>query len=170
MVMLGLPIPETARMILLQQTKFKQYRDKLLYIVRLYDNAVAQVPLFLRPIIAPLLADVDKMIAPAHTSMTWLSLNIDPFLFSALQSLNQLNDLLTRINGDFLQRINAVVDAIGQPLTGYAVALPSRCEDLTALMGKLATARLTTVANRSEEALLLSVMLSQQCRPMRPLV
>jgi dynein heavy chain len=77
---MGIEIPEAARMVLLQEQKFKQYYNTLLHILKEYRRCVQQV----RPISANLLKshldNLEFLIRPGMVSLKWTSMNIDSYI------------------------------------------------------------------------------------------
>lgn len=87
---MGVGVPESARMVLLQEDKFKRVHGQLIYVIKEYDRIMGAVLPVARPLLRPHLDDLDKRILPGITTLTWTSLNIDAYLTRIYAGLGAL--------------------------------------------------------------------------------
>jgi dynein heavy chain len=80
MLQLGAEVPEAARLLLLQEDKFKHYLAQLSQAVREYEAMLARVPPVLKPLLRPHLDDLERKVAPGLFVLTWSSVNIDGYI------------------------------------------------------------------------------------------
>jgi len=102
---MGIDVPESARMVLLQEDKFKCYLNELTFALKEYERVLALVPPVCKPIIRPHLEDLDRKIQPGMVILTWASMNIDGFLNRVHTGLAKLEELIQRINDIMDNRI-----------------------------------------------------------------
>ncbi len=111
---LGIHVPETAKMVLLQEDKFKQYESTLRFIVREFDRIVSSVVPAMRPLLLPHLDDLERHIQPGMTMLTWQSMNIDVFLQRVDSALSKFNELVGKITDLVRHRIESNIDLISR--------------------------------------------------------
>lgn len=61
---MGIDVPESARMVLLQEEKFKSYFNELAFVLKEYERILSKVPPVVKPIVRPHLEDLDRKIQP----------------------------------------------------------------------------------------------------------
>jgi dynein heavy chain, axonemal len=76
----GIEVPEPAKMVLLQEEKFKFYYNQLNHTVREYEAALAQLQPVVKPLLKPHLEDMERKVSPGMFILTWTSMNIDGYL------------------------------------------------------------------------------------------
>eukprot|EP00762_Andalucia_godoyi_P000483 ANDGO_03248.mRNA.1 Dynein gamma chain len=119
---LGVDVPESAKMVLLQEDKFKSYYNQLSYALKEYDRVTARIIPIVRPIISPHLEDLDKKIQPGMTILTWTSMNIDGYLHRVHSGLARFEELVIKMNDIIENRIEKNLKVISKTLL---VDLPS---------------------------------------------
>ena len=77
---MGIDVPESARMVLLQEEKYKLYLNELAFALKEYERVLALVPPVCKPIIRTHLEDLDRKIQPGMVILTWSSTNIEGFM------------------------------------------------------------------------------------------
>ena len=95
---MGMDVPETARMVLLQESKFKWYYDELTFALKEYERVLALVPPVCKPVIRPHLEDLDRKIHPGMVLLTWQSMNIDGYLHRVHTGVALVESLMHKIN------------------------------------------------------------------------
>ena len=119
---LGLALPDAARVVLLQEDKFKRYHADLSHCLR----ELARVKALLIPISAPLLrpafADLEYKLRPGLITLTWTSMNVDMYLQHVHAGLRRLEALVRNVNDIVTHRIEAALAAVART---SLVALPS---------------------------------------------
>ena len=71
---MGIEVPESARMVLLQEEKFKGVQAQLAFAIKEYQRITASVLGVARPLLRPHVEDLDRRIQPGLTTLTWTSL------------------------------------------------------------------------------------------------
>ncbi len=113
---LGVEIPENAKMVLLQEQKFKYYNNQLWHILREYDRIVQMVKRDTKNLLAPHLLDLEKKLEPGYTLLTWTSMNIDVYLKQVYKGLYKFEDLIRKINDIIDSRVQKNLKAISKTL------------------------------------------------------
>ena len=111
---LGIHVPESAKMVLLQEDKFKQYESSLRFLVREFDRIVSSVMPVMRPLLLPHLDDLERQIQPGMTMLTWQSMNIDLYLQRIDSALSKFSELVSKITDVTRHRIEANIDLISR--------------------------------------------------------
>eukprot|EP00941_MAST-03F_sp_MAST-3F-sp1_P001388 g1388.t1 len=102
---MGIEIPEAAKIVLLQEDKFKSYYNDLLYALNEYERVQSRVV----PVTADLLKthfnDMEYKLRPGMITLTWTSMNIDAYKHHIHSGLQRLEELVTNINDIIDNRI-----------------------------------------------------------------
>jgi dynein heavy chain len=109
-------VPESARMVLLQEGKFKLYHQQLSYALAEYDRVMAQILPVLQPLLRPHVADLECKLRPGMVTLTWTSMNIDAFLHSIHSGLSKLESLNSNINDIIEHRIEKNLKLVSKAL------------------------------------------------------
>merc|ERR1711871_14016 len=80
---MGIEIPESAKMVLLQEQKFKMYHNELSYLLKEYRRVVQMVRAVTSNLLKPHLDNLEFQLRPGMVTLTWTSMSIDPYLQSA---------------------------------------------------------------------------------------
>eukprot|EP00798_Chlamydomonas_sp_ICE-L_P031303 gene31303-6451_t len=94
---LGIAVPESAQMVLLQEEKFKFYYNQMTYLVKEYDGIVGQLQPTIKPLLRPHLEDMENKVTPGFSLLTWTSMNIDGYLHRFKQGLARLEELVRKV-------------------------------------------------------------------------
>ncbi|CAK0802233.1 unnamed protein product, partial [Prorocentrum cordatum] len=112
----GVEIPESARMMLLQEHKFKTCSHELSHFIR----EVGRVMQSIRPITANLLRPhietLDYRMRPGMLNLSWTSLNIDVYLQDVWRELDRLEQLVVMVNDLIENRIEANLKMVANVL------------------------------------------------------
>ena len=118
----GLEIPEAARMMLLQEQKFKAYSHEMAYFLKEYKRVTATV----KPVLAPLLKvhvdNLEYVMRPGLTSLTWTSMNLDTYLEEIWEELERFEILVSSMNDIIEHRVEGNLKQVANMLL---VSLPS---------------------------------------------
>ena len=106
-------IPESAKIILLQEEKFKNYYYELDFIKTEYDRIISMIKPVMKRILEPHIEDLDLKIKPGMVTLTWTSMNIDGYLQHVQMSLSKLEQLIITINDIIDNRIENNLKKIG---------------------------------------------------------
>ncbi|PSC73956.1 flagellar outer dynein arm heavy chain gamma [Micractinium conductrix] len=109
---LGLPIPDSAQMVLLQEEKFTLYYNQLSHALAELERLTAVVPTVLTPLLAPHLEDLRDKMAPGLLVLTWTSMNIDGYLHRFHQCLARTEELVRKVGDLQANRVAANLAAV----------------------------------------------------------
>lgn len=104
-------IPEGAKVVLLLEDKLKQYHIDMKHSLSQYNN-LSRVSPVLRALIKPHLADLERVMRPGMTSMTWTSMNIDSFVSAVQSSLSRFEFLINQMKDIVQNRIRANLELV----------------------------------------------------------
>lgn len=102
---IGIDIPESAKIVLLQEDKFKMYNNELQFVLREYDRIVNKIRPNTKSLLVPHLEDLEYKLRPGMVTLTWTSMNIDGYLHHVHQGLAKLEQLIININDIMENRI-----------------------------------------------------------------
>jgi dynein heavy chain, axonemal len=119
---MGIEVPESAKMVLLQEEKFKEYYNQLSYALKEYDRVMDLIVPVVKPLMKSHLDDIEKKLHPGMYVLTWSSMNIDGYLHRVHKGLAHLELMIGKVNDMLENRIDANLKAVARlPL----VTLPS---------------------------------------------
>ena len=101
----GIEIPESARIILLQEDKFKAYYYELLYVLKEYERIIGKVKPIMKTLLGPHIDDLELKLRPGMVTLTWTSMNIDSYLEHVHNGLKRLEQLIINVNDIIENRI-----------------------------------------------------------------
>ena len=113
---MGVEAPESAKMVLLQEHKFKSYYNKLSYALEQYEEVVDKIMPITATLLKPHLADMERKVQPGMVTLTWTSMNIDGYLHRIHSGLFKLDDLVTKIRDLIENRTNRNLKNVSQML------------------------------------------------------
>ena len=113
---LGVPIPEAARMVLLQESKFKAYYGELSQILRRYAAVTSKVNPVTLDLLRPALLDLEYRLRPGMLTLTWTSMNIGAFTGHVSAGLEALDVLVRTVNDVLDCRIEKTLRSIARTL------------------------------------------------------
>jgi dynein heavy chain, axonemal len=125
---IGIEIPESAKIVLLQEEKFKNYNNQLQYVVRERVRVVNKIRPNTRSLLAPHIDDLERRLRPGICSLTWTSMNIDGFLHHVHVGLAKLDQLIININDIMENRIENNLKALSKTVL---VDLPQESSTFT---------------------------------------
>ena len=111
---MGVEIPESARIVLLQEEKIKHYYNELDYLLKEYERVLGKIRPITKPLLAPHLEDLEYKLRPGIVTLTWTSMNIDGYLHHVHSGLQKLEQLIISINDIIENRIENNLKAISK--------------------------------------------------------
>jgi dynein heavy chain len=121
-------IPEPARIVLLQEAKFKQYYNDLAHALREYARITAKIIPVTAPLLRPSLHDMEYRLRPGMITLTWTSMNIDAYKAHVHAGLARLEELVRNVNDVIENRVEKNLRTVSKTLLVY---LPTdRCFSL----------------------------------------
>lgn len=111
---IGIEIPESAKIVLLQEDKFKMYNNELKYVLREYERIVSKIRPNTKSLLVPHLEDLEYKLRPGMVTLTWTSMNIDGYLHHVHNGLSKLEQLIININDIMENRIENNLKALSK--------------------------------------------------------
>eukprot|EP00392_Amoebophrya_sp_AT5.2_P015403 g15605.t1 len=125
---MDIEIPETAKMVLLQEGKFKGYYNELSFVLREYRRVVQTVKPIASNLLKPHLDNLEFQLRPGRVTLTWTSMNITNYIDAVWRELRKLEQLVLTVNDIMENRVDASLKAVARLLL---VSLPSEGETVT---------------------------------------
>ena len=100
-----LDIPESARIVLYQEEKFKMYYRQLHWTLTERDRIVANVIPVTAMILQPHFRDLEYKLRPGMVTLTWTSMNIDAYICHIHGGLRKLKELVGSVRDVIENRI-----------------------------------------------------------------
>ena len=125
---IGIDIPESAKIVLLQEDKFKMYNNELQFVLREYDRIVNKIRPNTKSLLVPHLEDLEYKLRPGMVTLTWTSMNIDGYLHHVHQGLAKLEQLIININDIMENRIENNLKSLSKTVL---VNLPQDAQTFT---------------------------------------
>jgi dynein heavy chain len=125
---IGIDIPESAKIVLLQEDKFKMYNSELHFVWREYDRIVNKIRPNTKSLLVPHLEDLEYKLRPGMVTLTWTSMNIDGYLHHVHQGLAKLEQLIININDIMENRIENNLKSLSKTVL---VNLPQDAQTFT---------------------------------------
>jgi dynein heavy chain len=122
LVKLEVSVPESAKIVLLQEEKFKTYYHDLKFMLAEYDRITAKIIPVTLKLLAPHLKTLELKLRPGLVSLTWTSMNIDAFKTSIFAGLRKLDDMVKKLNDIVANRIQKNLKKISKTVL---VTLPT---------------------------------------------
>ncbi|KAL7690391.1 putative AAA+ ATPase domain, dynein heavy chain region D6 P-loop domain-containing protein [Plasmopara halstedii] len=102
---IGIEVPENARMVMLQEDKFKANYNDLNYALHQYDRVVAKIIPITAALLRPHLEDLEQKLTPGLVTLTWTSMNIDAYTAVVHAMLQRLEKLISSVSDAIENRI-----------------------------------------------------------------
>ncbi|CAJ1345300.1 unnamed protein product [Effrenium voratum] len=124
----GVEIPESAKMILLQEQKFKTYNHELSFFLKEYRRVTQSVKPIATNLMRPHMENLEFKMRPGLVILTWTSMNIEAYLEEVWKELDRLEQLVLAVNDLMESRIDANLKIVSNVLL---VNLPEEQELVT---------------------------------------
>ncbi|KDO29332.1 hypothetical protein SPRG_05868 [Saprolegnia parasitica CBS 223.65] len=119
---MGIDIPENAKMVMLQEDKFKNYFNELTYTLREYDRVIARIIPMTATLLKPHLEDIQAKLRPGMVTLTWTSMNIDAYKLQVHLGLQRLEELIHSVNDMIENRVEKNLKVVSKAVL---VCLPT---------------------------------------------
>ena len=116
LVKLDVVIPDGAKMILLQEEKFKSYYHDLKYMLSEYERVTKSVIPITQKLLLPHLRTMELKLRPGMVTLTWTSMNIDAYKSHIHDGLSRLEELVSKVNDIVVTRIQKNLKQISRSL------------------------------------------------------
>lgn len=124
----GIEMPEAAKMVLLQEQKFKTYNQELTYFLKEYRRVTQMVKPIVSNLLKPHVENLDFKMRPGMVTLTWTSMNIEGYLEEIWKELDKLEQLVLTVNDLMENRVDANLKHVSNVLL---VNLPDEQELVT---------------------------------------
>jgi dynein heavy chain len=102
---MGQEVPESARMVLAQEDKFKLHYNLLSHAIAEYERVMAGILPIVEPLLRPHIAELERVIQPGMLNLTWTSMNIEAYLYAFHAELMRFDDLVVKIKDNVDNRL-----------------------------------------------------------------
>ena len=116
MIELSLEIPQSANTLAIIEPRLKKHESFIGQMLGEYEAILASIPEKLVPLLNPALSKVDVIMETGITSLSWTSVNLDSFVDTVAQKLNEFKSLLAKVNDIMEIRIFGVFRSIRDTL------------------------------------------------------
>lgn len=113
---MGIDIPESAKIVLLQESKFKSYYNDLQYALKEYERVTRRVIPVAADLLKPHMRDMEYKLRPGMITLTWTSMNIDAYKHHIHTGLAKLEELVTNINDIIENRIEKNLKVVSKTI------------------------------------------------------
>jgi len=103
---LGIRVPESAKIVLMQDVKFKNLYGHILNTIKEYERVLSRVNPVIKGLMQFHLDELDSKVRPGLTTITWTSLNIEQYLDSTDAALFRIDDIVSKMNDIIENRID----------------------------------------------------------------
>jgi len=97
MTKLNLEIPESAKLLAMQEVRLKHHDSALRMMLNEYESIIARIPENLVSLLASSKAIIDRAIEPGLLKLSWYSVSLDSFIESVHKELANLNIIVSKI-------------------------------------------------------------------------
>jgi dynein heavy chain len=122
LVKLDIAIPESAKLILLQEDNFKACYNDLKFMIAEYERITAKIIPVTTKLLTPYLQTLELKLRPGLVSLTWTSLNIDQYKAGIYAGLKRLEEMVVKINDIVENRVQKNLKQISRVVL---VSLPN---------------------------------------------
>ena len=152
---LGHEIPESAKMVLMMEDKYKHHYNLLSYALSEYERVMNDVPDILRPLLKPHMEELQSVINPGLVTLTWTSMNIASYLARFHSEMLRFSDLVFKLKDIVSNRLVRNQNIIrGLPLVEIpeeGTTLP--LDKFISMQAKFATKQTVVMAAKSIETM-----------------
>ena len=113
---ISVEIPESAKIAVFQEEKFKLYYTELHWALTEYERIVTEVIPVTASILRPHFNDLEYKLRPGMITLTWTSMNIDAYIAHVFSGLKKLQELVSNINDIIENRIEKNLKVVSKTL------------------------------------------------------
>jgi dynein heavy chain len=112
----GIEIPESAKMVLLQEQKFKTYNSELTHLLKEYRRVVQTIKPIAVNLLKPHIENLEYKMRPGMVTLTWTSMNIETYIEEVWAELDKLEQMVLTVNDFMENRIDANLKVVANVL------------------------------------------------------
>lgn len=116
---MGIEVPENAKMVMLQEDKFKMYYNDLTYTLKEYDRVTSKIIPVTATLLTPHLEDLQQRLRPGMVTLTWTSMNIDAYKMQVHFGLQRLEELINNVYDVIENRIEKNLKVVSRASLVY---------------------------------------------------
>ena len=129
MIRMNCEIPEAAKIILLQEDKFKKYYNELKFLVKEYNRILAPISgMDTQNYFKSHITDLNLKMKPLQTTVNWSSMNIESNLTGVFSALQRLEYAITSYQDTLINRVDRNLKSLKKIKLLY---IPDDSKDLT---------------------------------------
>ena len=113
---MGIEIPDSARIVLLQERKYKKHFGELEFVLKEYRRITGGIRSIVAKLLKPHVEYMDLVLKPGMITLTWTSLNIDAFIENVWTELSRLERLVVTVNDYIDNRIENNLKVVSKVL------------------------------------------------------
>ncbi|NXG58301.1 DYH10 protein, partial [Hemiprocne comata] len=98
MEQLGLPVPEMAKYVALQEDKYLRYKNRLKHMLDQYHRLMGTLNEAETELLDDYIQELWRIFRSGHRIVTWSSLGVDDFIFRSAQATKEFESLVHRIH------------------------------------------------------------------------
>ena len=117
-----LSLPEDAKLVLMQEDKFKCYYNQLRFMLSECRRVLGSIAPVVRDLLRPQIKDLESRLKPGMVTLTWTSMNIDSFRVEVEKCIEKLEALVLTINDIIENRIEKNLKQVGRVVL---ISIPS---------------------------------------------
>ena len=111
---IGVVVPESAQIVLLQEQKFKTYYNELKYALDEYERVTSLIVPIAAKLLKPHLQTLELKLRPGMITLTWTSMNIESYKMHIHVALQRLEELISKINDIVENRVEKNLKVISR--------------------------------------------------------
>ena len=111
---IGIELPESVKIVLLQEDKFKRNCNELQYVLKEDKRIVSKIRPNTKSLLVPHLEDFEYKLRPEIVTLTWTSMNIKEYLHHIHSGLSKIEQLIININDIMENRIENNIKALSK--------------------------------------------------------
>ncbi|KAM4028219.1 dynein axonemal heavy chain 5-like [Anomaloglossus baeobatrachus] len=90
---MGFEVPDVIHSIATREQQIKMQQIKLQDMLMDYQSFTNRIPALLRPLMTPFISQIEDVLSPGLTQLSWTSLNIDKFIANVYSSLREVEQI-----------------------------------------------------------------------------
>ncbi|CAM9238946.1 unnamed protein product, partial [Discosporangium mesarthrocarpum] len=111
---MGVTIPEPARMVLLQEDRFKTYFNELKHVLREFQRVSNAIVPVMHDLLHPHVRSLEARLRPGWVTLTWTSMNIEGYIASVHDGLRWLEEVIVKASDIVDNRIEKNLKVISR--------------------------------------------------------